>query len=92
MSFFFAIGLEQQFVKGSWHAARRRLRGVRRCGGLGLVGRPEAAAGDFEHFNVVRLIALIDCAEDGQYTFLLDATPLPLTNGLGTPLNPMALK
>jgi kynurenine formamidase len=33
-----------------------------------------------------------DCAEDGQYTFLLDATPLPLTNGLGTPLNPMALK
>ncbi len=33
-----------------------------------------------------------DCAEDGQYTFLLDATPLPFTNGLGTPLNPLALK
>lgn len=33
-----------------------------------------------------------DCAEDGQYTFLLDATPLPLTNGLGVPLNPLALK
>jgi kynurenine formamidase len=33
-----------------------------------------------------------DCAVDGQYTFLLDATPLPLTNGLGSPLNPVALK
>jgi kynurenine formamidase len=33
-----------------------------------------------------------DCARDGQYTFLLDATPLPLTNGLGSPLNPVALK
>jgi kynurenine formamidase len=33
-----------------------------------------------------------DCADDGQYTFLLDATPLPLTNGLGSPLNPLALK
>ncbi len=33
-----------------------------------------------------------DCAVDGRYTFLLDATPLPLTQGLGTPLNPVALK
>jgi kynurenine formamidase len=33
-----------------------------------------------------------DCADDSQYTFLLDATPLPLTNGLGSPLNPVALK
>jgi kynurenine formamidase len=33
-----------------------------------------------------------DCADDGRYTFLLDATPLPLTQGLGTPLNPVALK
>jgi len=33
-----------------------------------------------------------DCAADGRYTFLLDATPLPLTGGLGTPLNPVALK
>ena len=39
------------------------------------------------------LDALADeCADDGRYTFLLDATPLPLTQGLGTPLNPMALK
>jgi kynurenine formamidase len=33
-----------------------------------------------------------DCASDGRYSFLLDATPLPLTQGLGTPLNPVALK
>jgi len=33
-----------------------------------------------------------DCAADGQYTFLLDATPLPFTNGLGSPINPVALK
>jgi len=32
------------------------------------------------------------CADDGVYEFLLDATPLPLTNGLGSPLNPVALK
>jgi kynurenine formamidase len=33
-----------------------------------------------------------DCAEDGVYTFLLDATPLPFTNGLGSPVNPVAIK
>jgi kynurenine formamidase len=33
-----------------------------------------------------------DCVADGRYSFLLDATPLPLTQGLGTPLNPVALK
>ena len=39
------------------------------------------------------LDALADDFEaDGHYTFLLDATPLPLTQGLGTPLNPVALK
>jgi kynurenine formamidase len=32
------------------------------------------------------------CAADGRYSFLLDATPLPLTNGLGSPLNPVALR
>ncbi len=32
------------------------------------------------------------CAADGRYTFLLDATPLPLTAGLGSPLHPVALR
>jgi len=33
-----------------------------------------------------------DCAADGVYCFFLDATPLPFTNGLGSPVNPVALK
>ena len=32
------------------------------------------------------------CAADGRYTFLLDATPLPLIAGLGSPLQPVALR
>jgi kynurenine formamidase len=32
------------------------------------------------------------CHADGRYRFLLDATPLPLTEGLGSPLNPVALR
>ncbi|HEY1831181.1 MAG TPA: cyclase family protein [Acidimicrobiales bacterium] len=32
------------------------------------------------------------CAADGRYTFLLDATPLPLTAGLGSPIQPVALR
>jgi kynurenine formamidase len=33
-----------------------------------------------------------DCAGDGVYSFLIDATPLPLTNALGSPVNPVAVK
>ncbi|MDE3085271.1 MAG: cyclase family protein [Acidobacteriota bacterium] len=33
-----------------------------------------------------------DCAADGVYEFLLDATPLGFTAGLGSPVNPVALK
>jgi kynurenine formamidase len=32
------------------------------------------------------------CAADGRFTFLLDATPLPLVAGLGSPLQPVALR
>ena len=32
------------------------------------------------------------CADDGRYTFLLDASPLQLTNALGSPLNPVAVR
>ena len=32
------------------------------------------------------------CAADGRYSFLLDATPLPLIAGLGSPLQPVALR
>ncbi|HKT03277.1 MAG TPA: cyclase family protein [Rugosimonospora sp.] len=33
-----------------------------------------------------------DCAADGRYEFLLVAAPLPVTGGVGAPLNPIALK
>jgi kynurenine formamidase len=32
------------------------------------------------------------CAGDGRYSFLLDATPLPFTAALGSPVNPVALR
>jgi kynurenine formamidase len=32
------------------------------------------------------------CAADGRYDFLLDATPLPFTNALGSPVNPVAVR
>ncbi len=32
------------------------------------------------------------CSADGRYDFLLDATPLPFTNALGSPVNPVALR
>jgi kynurenine formamidase len=32
------------------------------------------------------------CAADGRYTFLLEATPLPFTGALGSPVNPIALR
>jgi kynurenine formamidase len=33
-----------------------------------------------------------DCAGDGVYEFLLDASPQPFTNAVGSPVNPVALK
>jgi kynurenine formamidase len=33
-----------------------------------------------------------DCAADGRYAFLLVAPPLPITGGVGTPINPYAIK
>lgn len=33
-----------------------------------------------------------DCAADGVYTFLLEASPLPFTNAVGSPVNPVAVK
>jgi hypothetical protein len=33
-----------------------------------------------------------DCAADGVYEFLLDASPLPFTNASGSPVAPVAVK
>jgi hypothetical protein len=43
-----------------------------------------------EMFNLEALAA--DCAQDGRYSFLLSAPPLAVTNGFGSPVNPLALK
>lgn len=33
-----------------------------------------------------------DCAADGRYAFLFSAAPLPITGGVGSPVNPVAIK
>jgi len=33
-----------------------------------------------------------DCAADGIYSFLLEASPQPFVRGLGSPVNPVAIK
>ena len=43
-----------------------------------------------EIFNLEELAA--DCAGDGRWEFLLVAPPLPVTRGVGTPINPYAMK
>jgi kynurenine formamidase len=43
-----------------------------------------------EMFHLEALAA--DCAADGRYSFLLAAPPLAVTNGFGSPVNPLALK
>jgi kynurenine formamidase len=43
-----------------------------------------------QNFDLEALAA--DCADDGVYTFLLDASPLPFTGGCGSPVNPVAVK
>jgi kynurenine formamidase len=33
-----------------------------------------------------------DCAEDGRYSFLLEASPIPFTGAVGAPVNPVVVK
>ena len=43
-----------------------------------------------EIFDLEALAA--DCAVDGRYEFLFSAPPLPITGGVGSPVNPLAIK
>jgi kynurenine formamidase len=43
-----------------------------------------------QNWNLEQLAA--DCADDGRYAFFLDASPLPFTNGVGAPVQPVAVK
>jgi hypothetical protein len=43
-----------------------------------------------QNWNLEELAA--DCAADGRATFLLSATPEPVTGGTGAPVVPVAVK
>lgn len=43
-----------------------------------------------QNWNLEQLAT--DCADDGRYAFFLDASPLPFTNGVGAPVQPVAVK
>ncbi len=43
-----------------------------------------------QNWNFEELAA--DCADDGRYSFFLDASPLPFTNAVGSPVNPIVIK
>ena len=43
-----------------------------------------------QNFDLEALAA--DCQDDGQFDFLLEASPLPFTGGCGSPCNPVAIK
>jgi kynurenine formamidase len=43
-----------------------------------------------QNWNLEELAA--DCAADGRYTFVLSATPEPVTGGTGSPVAPVAVK
>jgi kynurenine formamidase len=43
-----------------------------------------------QNFDLEALAA--DCADDGRSTFLLSASPEPVVNGAGAPVNPVAVK
>jgi kynurenine formamidase len=43
-----------------------------------------------QNFDLEALAA--DCADDGVYEFFLDASPQPFVGGIGSPVNPVAIK
>ena len=43
-----------------------------------------------QNFDLEDLAA--DCAADGRYTFLLEASPIPFTGAVGAPVNPVAIR
>ena len=43
-----------------------------------------------QNWNLEELAA--DCAADGRYTCFLDASPMPFTGAVGSPVNPIAIK
>ena len=56
----------------------------------GAVAIPDMGLTLAEIFYLEELAA--DCAADGRWKFFLVAPPLPVTRGVGTPINPYAMK
>ena len=92
-------GLLPGLVQGPRRRRRRhrhpRLRGVpvRGPGGPvpGAPARPRRLGLlQGQNFDLEDLAA--DCAADGRYTFLLEASPIPFTGAVGAPVNPVAVK
>lgn len=52
---------------------------------LVMMGMPQGQNFDFEALSV-------SCAADGNYDFLFEGTPLPITHSTGGPINPVALR
>jgi kynurenine formamidase len=60
------------------------------CAPLHQIALPNMGLFIGEMFDLDELAA--DCAGDGNYEFLLIAAPLPITGGVGAPVNPIAIK
>ncbi len=76
------------------------------CDTWGLEVLPNQTADVFQPLHIVLIVHMgllvgeifdldplaEDCAADGRYEFLLTAAPLPITGGVGSPVNPVAIK
>ena len=55
------------------------------CINLVMMGLTQGQNFDLEELS-------LDCKHDGQYDFLLEASPQPFVGGIGSPVNPVAIK
>ena len=83
----------------------RELAGVA-CDTWGLEVQPNETPDVFQPLHIILIVHMglligeifdlealaDDCAGDGRYEFLLTAVPLPITGGVGSPVNPLAIK
>lgn len=72
----------------------------------GVEVRPNEIDGEFQPFHQIALVHLglalgeifdldalaEDCAADGRYSFMLAASPLPITRAVGSPVAATAIK
>jgi kynurenine formamidase len=92
------------FTTAPW-IADKRLAGIA-SDTWGVEVRPNELEGAFQPLHLVIIVNMgllvgeifyleelaQDCAQDGVYEFLFVAPPLPITGGVGSPINPLAIK